>query len=253
MKFMYIDTHCHLSLEEDIQSVMNRCYEAKVNQIIISGCDFESIPESIEIAQDMKDIYLALGFHPETASKVTKKDLEILENEIKSNPKIVAVGEIGLDFHYGREDEKEQVELFRTQLSMAAKYHLPVVIHTRDAIELTYQILKEYDVKGVIHCYSGSLEMAKKLIDLGYCLGIGGVLTFKNCKLKETLKQISISNLVLETDSPYLTPVPYRGQPNHPYYVPYVAQALAEIYQLPIEEVARITSATAKRIFDRMK
>lgn len=250
---MYIDTHCHLSLEEDIQSVMNRCYEAKVNQIIISGCDFESIPESIEIAQDMKDIYLALGFHPETASKVTKKDLEILENEIKSNPKIVAVGEIGLDFHYGREDEKEQVELFRTQLSMAAKYHLPVVIHTRDAIELTYQILKEYDVKGVIHCYSGSLEMAKKLIDLGYCLGIGGVLTFKNCKLKETLKQISISNLVLETDSPYLTPVPYRGQPNHPYYVPYVAQALAEIYQLPIEEVARITSATAKRIFDRMK
>lgn len=250
---MYIDTHCHLSLEEDVQDVMRRCKEAKVNQIIISGCDFESIPESIKIAYDMQDIYLALGFHPETASEVTKKDLEMLKDEIQSNPKLVAIGEIGLDFHYGRENEKEQIELFRTQLSLASEYQLPVVIHTRDAIELTYQILKEYDVKGVIHCYSGSLEMAKKFIDLGFCLGIGGVLTFKNCKLKETLKQIPLSSLVLETDSPYLTPVPYRGKPNHPYYVPYVAQALAEIYQIPTEEVARITSATARRIFDRMK
>lgn len=250
---MYIDTHCHLSLEEDIQDVMKRCKEVNVDKIVISGCDFESIPDAIKISKEIPNIYLTLGFHPETASKVTEKDLEILKKEIISNPKLVAIGEIGLDFHYGRENEKEQIELFRAQLSMASQYHLPVVIHTRDAIELTYQILKEYDVKGIIHCYSGSLEMAHKFISLGYYLGIGGVLTFKNCKLKDTLQQISISSLVLETDSPYLAPVPFRGKPNHPYYVPYVAKALADIYQLSTEEVAKITSTTARRIFDRMK
>lgn len=249
---MYIDTHCHLSLEEDVQDVMKKCYEAGVNRIIISGCDFESIPESIKIAKQMKDVYLSLGFHPETADKVTLKDVKELTKEIESNLKVIAIGEIGLDFHYGKDNMEKQIQLFKNQLSIAEKLKLPVVIHTRDAIELTYQILKDYNVTGVIHCFSGSLEMAKKFINLGYKLGIGGVLTFKNCKLKEILKDISITDLVLETDSPYLTPVPYRGTPNHPYYVPYIASELARIYDIEVNEVERITTTTAEHIFDRM-
>lgn len=249
---MYIDTHCHLSLEEDVQDVMKKCYEAGVNRIIISGCDFESIPESIKIAKQMKDVYLSLGFHPETADKVTLKDVKKLTKEIESNLKVIAIGEIGLDFHYGKDNMEKQIQLFKNQLSIAEKLKLPVVIHTRDAIELTYQILKDYNVTGVIHCFSGSLEMAKKFINLGYKLGIGGVLTFKNCKLKEILKDISITDLVLETDSPYLTPVPYRGTPNHPYYVPYIASELARIYDIEVNEVERITTTTAEHIFDRM-
>lgn len=249
---MYIDTHCHLSLEEDVQDVMKKCHEVGVNKIIISGCDFESIPESIKIANRMQDVYLSLGFHPETADEVTLEDLKKLTKQIESNLKVVAIGEIGLDFHYGKDNIEKQIQLFKSQLSIAEKLKLPVVIHTRDAIELTYQILKDYNVTGVIHCFSGSLEMANKFINLGYCLGIGGVLTFKNCKLKEILKNIPIANIVLETDSPYLTPVPYRGTPNHPYYVPYIASEIARIYNIDVNEVARITTTTADRIFDRM-
>ena len=249
----YIDTHCHLSENDNVKEIMNKCYEVSVNKIIISGCDFESIPSSIKIANEMDSIFLSLGFHPEVADIVTSQHLQKLIRQIESNKKIVAVGEIGLDFHYGKQNSQAQIALFRNQLEIAEKFNLPVVIHTRDAIELTYQILKEYNVHGVIHCFSGSLEMANKFIKLGYYLGIGGVLTFKNCKLKEVLNKIPITSIVLETDSPYLAPAPHRGSTNYPYYIPCIATEIAHIYNIDEVEVARITTANASRVFDRMK
>ena len=250
---MYIDTHCHLSKEDydDIDLVIKENKENKVNRIIISGCTRDSIIESIGLIDKYEGIYLTIGYHPSEAGKVTDNDIEILEEQIKSNSKIVGIGEIGLDYHYGKEDIEIQKKLFRKQLALAEKLNLPVVIHSRDATLDTINILKEFpQVIGDIHCFSGSTETAKIYISMGYKLGIGGVVTFKNSNLYKVVEEIGIENIILETDAPYLAPVPVRGKKNSSKYIPYIAEKISEIVNLPVEEIAKITTHNAISLFD---
>lgn len=250
---MYIDTHCHLSIEDydNIDLVIKENRENSISKMIVSGCTKESIIESLELANKYDDIYLTIGYHPSEVSTITDEDLKLLENQIKSNSKVVGVGEIGLDYHYGKEDMELQKELFRKQMKLAEKLHLPVVIHSRDATLDTINILKEFpEVKGDIHCFSGSIETAKIYISMGYKLGIGGVITFKNSNLYKVIEEIGIENIILETDAPYLAPVPVRGKKNSSKYIPYIAERLSEILNLPVEKTAKITTDNAISLFD---
>ncbi len=247
---MFIDTHCHLSSEDydDIEQVILENRKKGVSPIIISGCTKSSIIESLSYGELFFDIFVTIGYHPSEAAIVDGQDLKNLELQLK-HPKVVGIGEIGLDYHYGKEDREEQIKLFEYQLSLAEKMRFPVVIHSRDATLDTIQILKKYSVCGVIHCFSGSLEIAKEYIKMGFVLGIGGVVTFKNSKLGEIVSQIPLEKIVLETDSPYLTPVPYRGKKNSSKYIPFIASKISDCKQVPVAVVAKITTETAKTIF----
>lgn len=250
---MYIDTHCHLSIEdyEDIDLVIKENRENKIDKMIISGCTKETIIESIDIANKYDDVFLTIGYHPSEAKITNDSDLELLENQIKSCDKVVGIGEIGLDYHYGKEDIELQKELFRKQMKLAEKLNLPVVIHSRDATEDTINILKEFpQVIGDIHCFSGSVETANIYIKMGYKIGIGGVVTFKNSNLYKVVEIIGLDNIILETDAPYLAPVPVRGKKNSSKYVPYIAEKVSEILNCSLEEVAKITTANASTLFD---
>lgn len=250
---MFIDTHCHLSYDDydDISLVVRQNIEAGIDKMIISGCTRSSIDESIKITEEYKNIYLTIGYHPSEARFTNTDDLKYLEEQIKSNKKIVGIGEIGLDYHYGKEDIVEQKELFEKQLKLAEKYNLPVVIHTRDATFDTIEILKKYPrVRGDIHCFSGSVETARIYISLGYMLGIGGVVTFKNSNLYKVVENVGLDHIILETDSPYLTPVPHRGEKNSSKYIPLIAKRIAEILDVSIEEVSKKTLANTYKLFD---
>ena len=248
---MYIDTHCHLSKEDydDIDLVIKENRENGIGKIIISGCSKESIYESIELSKKYEDIYLVLGYHPSEVSVVTDNDLVELE-KLLSTSKVVGLGEIGLDYYYGKDNKNEQLELFRKQLIIAEKLDLPVVIHSRDAVEDTINMLKEFDLTGVIHCFSGSSETAKIYTSMGYMIGIGGVVTFKNSNLFKVVESIGISNIVLETDSPYLAPTPFRGQKNSSKYIPLIAERVAEILNISVSEVRDETTKNACSMFD---
>lgn len=251
---MFIDTHCHLSNEdyEDIDLILKENRENGIDKIIISGCDRKSIDESIKFSLKYNDIFLTLGYHPSEALITTSSDLEELENLISSgNLKIVGIGEIGLDYHYGKEDINLQKDLFRKQMKIASKYNLPVVIHSRDATEDTINILKEFpDVTGDIHCFSGSVETAKVYIRMGYKIGIGGVVTFKNSNLSKVVEAIGLANILLETDSPYLAPVPFRGKINSSKYIPLIAEKIAEILNVSVNEVSKVTLINTNTLFD---
>ena len=250
---MYIDIHCHLSKEDydDIDLVIKENKEKNVNRIIISGCTKETIVESIDLADKYQEVYLTIGYHPSEAKIITSKDLELLEDQIRSNSKVKGIGEIGLDYHYGKEDIELQKDLFRKQMKLAEKLNLPVVIHSRDATEDTISILKEFpQVIGDIHCFSGSVETAKIYVSMGYKIGIGGVVTFKNSNLYKVIEAIGIENIVLETDAPYLAPVPVRGKKNSSKYIPYIADKLSEILNIPVEKIAEITTNNAVTLFD---
>ena len=249
---MYIDTHCHLSIEDydDIDLVVKENKEAGIDKIIISGCTRDTIVESLELINKYDDVYATIGYHPSEVSITTDADLKLLEEQIK-NKKVVGIGEIGLDYHYGKEDIEEQKILFRKQMDIAKRNNLPVVIHSRDATADTIEILSEYpEVKCDIHCFSGSLETAKIYISKGYMLGIGGVVTFKNSNLYKVIEEIGINNVILETDSPYLTPEPFRGHKNSSKYVPYIGKKVSEILKIAEEEVAKTTSKNACSLFD---
>ena len=244
-----VDTHCHISKEDydDIDLVIKEALESGISKIIISGCTKESIVESLKIADEYSCIFVTIGYHPSEADFISSEDLLLLEEQIKAFP-VIGIGEIGLDYHYGKENIDKQKNLFRKQLELAEKYHLPVVIHSRDATEDTISILKEYpNVKGDIHCFSGSKETAKIYISMGYMIGIGGVVTFKNSNLYKVVEEIGI---LLETDAPYLTPSPYRGKINSSKYIPLIAEKIADILKITIQEVADITTENATRLFD---
>ncbi len=247
---MFIDTHCHLSAKDydNIDQVIKEDFE-KVDKIIISGCDKESIFESIDIANKYENIYVTIGYHPDQVDIVTNNDLIDLERLLKSD-KVIGIGEIGLDYHYDSTKKEKQIELFEKQLDLAVKYNMPVVIHSRDATMDTINVLKKYKVKGIIHAFSGSFETAQIYINMGFLLGIGGVVTFKNSKLYEIVTRIGVDNIVLETDSPYLTPHPYRGKQNSSKYIPIIAEKISEITGLDKEIVGEITSKNACRLFD---
>lgn len=248
---MFIDTHCHLSREDydDIDKVIKEDKEAGVDKIVVSGCSRESIDEVMSFKDKYDMVYVTIGYHPEYADNVRENDLDFLEN-LLSEKKIVGIGEIGLDYHYTKDNKDKQIWLFEEQLKIAEEFNLPVVIHSRDATQDTINTLKKYNVKGIIHCFNGSLETANIYINMGFLLGIGGVVTFKNSKLKDVVKEISIESIVLETDSPYLAPVPFRGKINSSKYLEFIANFIADIKNISVDELAEITSRNASSLFD---
>lgn len=248
---MFIDTHCHLSMN-DCNDVIAASADAGVNKIIFSACEVSSFNESIDILKSNSNLYLTIGFHPSEAGKIDELSFSGLEKILKSNSRIVGVGEIGLDYHHDITDDLKLVQkrLFEEQLKIAEKFNLPVVIHSRDATFDTISILKNYNVKGVIHCFSGSVETALNYIRMGYKIGIGGVVTFKNSNLPSVVSHIGIDNIVLETDSPYLAPEPLRGSINTPANIPIIAKKVADILNLDISLVKDITYRNATNLFD---
>lgn len=247
---MIIDTHCHLD-EEDYENLEEVINNMKKNKIIASGVDLKTSLNVVDLCNKYDHIYGTIGYHPTELDNYKDENLKKIEENLK-NPKIVGIGEIGLDYHYGKENKNLQIKVFKKQLDLARIYKLPVVIHSRDAALDTLEILKEYkDLKIDMHCFSYSKEIANELIKMGVKLGIGGVLTFKNSKkLKEIVNEIDLSNILLETDSPYLAPTPYRGQKNQPLYVKYVAEEIAKIKNISVEEVEKITTFNAISQFD---
>lgn len=248
---MIIDTHCHLEKKEyeNLKEVIRRMEK---NYMISSACNKDSFEELLQLINEYSNVYGTIGFHPEEANNYQKDDFLLLEECLK-HPKIVGIGEIGLDYHYDNINKEKQKELFLKQLDLALKYKKAVVIHSRDAASDTYQMLKPYASKIpiILHCYSYSKEMAKEFIRLGCKLGIGGVLTFKNeKKLKEIVTEFPIESFVLETDSPYLSPEPLRGRKNEPSNIIYVARTIAELKKISLEQVLECTSKTAIAQFD---
>lgn len=252
-----IDSHAHI-LEEyysdafmTVQDVFRESRRRGVVNIIECGDSIETSKEVSKYASEFYNlVYAAVGIHPQNDDEFNEKNMIILENLIKRKG-VVAIGEIGLDYHFPNTDKERQIKLFRRQLSLAEKYNLPVIVHSRDAIQDTYDILKEYQVKGVIHCFSGSLEMAKLFIRLGFYLGIGGAVTFNNSlNLVDVVKNIRLECLLLETDSPFMSPVPLRGSKNVPWNVSYVAEKIADIKEMYSIDVVRTTTNNAITLFD---
>ena len=248
-----IDTHCHLNLTDDIDGILMDAKKNNVLKLIISGCDAKSIRDGLEIIYRYPEIFMTVGFHPDEVDNITDKDINDLEVLLKTNKKIVGIGEIGLDYYHNDMNKERQKEYFIKQIELAEKYDLPIVIHSRESIQDVLDILKCHHARGVIHCFSGSLEMAKLFIDLGFYLGIGGVITFKNSKLKEVVEELDLHNIVLETDSPYLAPEPYRGKINYPQNIKIIAQFIRKLKNITIDEITHITTSNVNKIYNLYK
>ncbi|WP_442590109.1 TatD family hydrolase [Pedobacter sp. AW31-3R] len=250
------DTHTHLYYETDAEKqdlLFQRCFENKVNRLFLPNVDVSSIAKIDALVEKYPDNCFAMaGLHPCDV----KEDYEILLKEIyqsMAGKKIYAIGEIGIDLYWDKSTLDIQQTAFREQIKWAKAAKLPIVIHCREAFDEVFEILEEEkadDLRGILHCFTGNLEQANHAIALGFYLGIGGVVTYKKAGLDEVLSHISLDNLVLETDSPYLAPVPFRGKPNESSYLVYIAQKVADIYHISIEEVAAITTANSKKIFN---
>ena len=249
---MFTDTHCHLYneyYEEGIDSIYEKMEQSKINRVINNGCDAKSNKEVIELLGKYNWMYGAIGIHPESADTYTKEDLKYVEEHI-NDPKVVAIGEIGLDYYWTKDNKDKQKELFEYQLALAERVNKPVIIHSREATQDTIDILKKYNVRGVIHSFSGSYETACIYIKMGFLLGINGVITFKNCNLKDVVAKLDLGNIVLETDSPYLTPVPYRGKRNDPSHIWEIAEYVANIKGVSLEDISKETNGNIARCFD---
>lgn len=251
-KIKLIDSHCHIDNEkfdEDRDEVLERIKE-NLEFAVNIGYDLNSSKKSIELSEKYDFIYAVVGVHP-TDITGYNDELEERIEELAGNPKVLAIGEIGLDYHWMTEPKEKQQEVFRKQIEIARRVGKPIVVHTREATRDTLDILKEYpDVRGILHCYPGSFESAEEIMD-NYYFGVGGVLTFKNSKkLKETVEKLPMDRIIVETDCPYLTPEPYRGKRNEPIYVEYVAQKIAEIKGISYEEVVRISNENTKKAYN---
>ena len=248
-----IDTHCHIEKEDfdKIEEILENCKKNGINKIIVSGYDLESSKEAVRLANKYDEIYATIGYLPEILQQENLDSISELE-ELLINKKVVGIGEIGLDYYWYKDNKEAQKNLFISQIELALKYNKPVVIHCREAIQDCYDIIKNYsNLKGTMHCYSGSVEMAKEFVKLGFNISIGGVSTFKNSKsIKEVINEIDLEYILLETDSPYLTPEPYRGKKNYPYYLGYVAEKIAEIKNIDVDDVKNITTSKANKLFD---
>lgn len=250
---MLFDTHAHLNDEafnEDRGQLLETFHDAGVGWVLNAGCSLESSYASIELAEQYDWIYASVGSHPDIADEVNEAVLDQYRQMCKHS-KVKAIGEIGLDYHYETIHRDVQKQAFRMQMALAQELNMPVIVHERDAHEDGMAIVREFpDVKGVFHCYSGSAEMARQLVDLGWYIGFTGVLTFKNArKAVETAASIPLDRIVLETDCPYMAPEPFRGRRCHPGLLPYMAKKLSEIRGISEEEIIRITTENARRLY----
>ncbi|TPG84344.1 TatD family deoxyribonuclease [Brevibacillus laterosporus] len=253
---MLFDTHAHLNAEqfdEDRDEVIARARENGVSTIVNVGFNRETIPTTLELAEKYDFIYAVVGWHPQDAINMKEQDLEWLE-ELTKHPKVVGLGEMGLDYYWDTSPRDVQAEVFRKQIRLARKLQMPIVIHDRDAHQDIIDILREEkagEVGGIMHCFSGSYELAKMALDMNFYISFGGPLTFKNAKKpKEVAAQIPMDRILIETDCPYLTPHPFRGKRNESTYVKYVAEEMAQIHGLSFEELAKITADNARRLFN---
>ena len=250
-----IDSHAHLDdrrFDEDREEVIERAGQDGVTQIINIGCDLASSKRSVELAAKYACIYATAGVHPHDAKDVPPDYLEQLR-KLLQQPKTVAVGEIGLDYYYDHSPRQVQKEVFIQQLNLAKEVQLPVVIHLRDAYGDFLEIMKKErlgPVNGVMHCYSGSLEVAEECLNMGFYISFAGPVTFKNAgKLKEVARVVPLEKMLVETDCPYLTPVPHRGKRNEPAYVKHVAEQIAELKGITIAEMSRAVYQNTKELF----
>ena len=249
---MYFNTHTHLNSKElysqrDI--FIKHALDNNVDYIVVAGYDLPSSKCAVEIAQEYPFVYATVGISPNDCLETTDADLNEIE-ALLQNPCVVALGEIGLDYYWEDVPHDKQKDIFQKQIDIAKKHDKPIVIHARDAYEDTYCILKQAAHRGIMHCYSGSVEMAKRYIGIGFEISLAGPVTFKNARVpKEVATVIGIDHLMIETDCPYLAPHPFRGKLNEPANVVYIAQEIAKLKNMEIEDVARITTFNAKRMF----
>ncbi len=252
-----IDTHCHLYLEDfenDLDELLQRARHHGVGKIFLPAIDSETHTRVLNLCQlstDQCQLLPMMGLHPCSVKENFEDELKIVEQHLNSRTKFYALGEIGLDYHWDLSFKEQQLNAFAKQIEMAIERNLPIVIHSRKSTQDCIEVVKKFDgrVKGIFHCFGGTVEEAKQITELGFYLGIGGVATYKNSGLKEVLQQLSLENLVLETDAPYLTPVPHRGKRNEPAYIKLVCEAVAAATGKSYDEVAEITSLNAVRVF----
>jgi TatD DNase family protein len=249
------DTHTHLYYETDpekLSDLMQRSLDNKVFRLFLPNVDSESIPLVFGLSELYPDhCFPMLGLHPCDVKANYKEELDSISKEIAQR-KIYAIGEIGIDLHWDKSTLSIQQEAFRIQIDWAKNLGLPIVIHCREAFDEIFEILNELKddkLRGIFHCFSGTIEQANKVIGLGFYLGIGGVLTYKNSGLDKVVQDVSLEHLVLETDSPYLTPVPFRGKPNESSYLVYIAQKLADLKQVSLEQIAEVTTRNSRMVF----
>ncbi len=251
---MLFDTHAHLDdgcFQEDRAQLLAGLKDKGVGLVMNPGCSLAASRNAVALAEQYPFVYAAIGSHPDAADEVNEDVLEQYRTMARASDKVKAIGEIGLDYYYEDIPRQVQMKAFRDQMALAAELDLPVIVHERDAHEDGMAIVREFPtVKGVFHCYSGSAEMARQLVNLGWYIGFTGVLTFKNArKAVETAAAIPLDRIVLETDCPYMAPVPFRGKRNDPGYLYLMAEKLAQIRSLPPQEIARITTENGKRLY----
>ncbi len=249
----YIDTHCHLFLEEfqtDYDSVINRAIETGIVEMVIPNIDSESIIPLIQLCEKYpNNLFPTLGVHPCSIKENYIDELKHHEQILKEN-KFIAIGEIGIDLYWGKTYLKEQINALEMQINWAIDFDLPIILHCRESFSQVFNIVKKYkNLRGVFHAFSGNSVEAKMVTDLGFYIGIGGVVTFKNSNLGKEIIYIPLENIVLETDSPYLTPVPFRGKRNEPAYISIIAQKLSELFNIPLQEIESTTTQNAKQLF----
>lgn len=249
------DTHTHLYYEPDDRKrveLINRCKDNGISRLFLPNVDVSSIPLVFSLRNSFpENCFPMLGLHPCSVKPGWEHEL-IKIKESYQHCKIYAIGEIGIDLYWDKTNLKEQVQAFKTQIAWAKSLKLPIVIHCRDAFNEVFEVLeqeRDENLRGIFHCFTGSLQQAEKAIGLGFYLGIGGVVTYKNSGLDKVVEQIGLNHIVLETDSPYLSPVPHRGKPNESSYLIYVARKVAELHQTDVETVASITTENSKLIF----
>lgn len=252
---MLIDSHVHLDdikFDGDRHILIENFKNNNIELVINIGADLKSSVASVDLANKYSNIYAAIGVHPHSAKEVNTMVMEQLK-ELALNEKVIAIGEIGLDYYYDNSPRDIQRKWFIEQLKLAKELDLPVIIHTRDAMGETFDILKNNqngNVRGVLHCYSGSLEMALEYIKMGFYISLGGPVTFKNARLvREVAEAVPLDKLLIETDCPYLTPEPYRGKRNEPVYVKYVAEKIAEVKKISYDELVKATNRNTKKLF----
>ena len=250
------DTHSHLYLDEfatDRQSVVENALQNDVKYILLPNIDSSSLEKMNKLCLEYPDnMFPMIGLHPTSVNDHYHKELQLVLKEIMTR-KYYAIGEVGIDLYWDKSFEKEQNFVFRYQIELAIEFNLPLVVHTRSSFDYTISIVEEMktdNLKGVFHCFGGTWEEANRIIDLGFKLGIGGVVTFKNAGLDKVVDHLDLKDILLETDAPYLTPIPFRGARNESAYIKYIAQKVADLKKVSIEEVARVTTQNARELFN---